>query len=90
MYFKLNYDEDFQSVLVLKRICHNQAPKCGLANMNMSSVSSEKLKDLLELCSSGIIPEQYHNFYKNLNVKLDVNGNNDDLVIYNLDIDDDF
>lgn len=30
-------------------------------------ISEPKLKDLLKLCDSGVIPEAYHSFYKSLN-----------------------
>ena len=70
-FIKYEYDEEFQSIKVTgsKRGCGlDVVPSEPLPTRYVSKlpISAAKKKDLLNLCKSGVIPSEFHIFYKSL------------------------
>lgn len=68
-FIKYEYGEEFQSIKVTgsKRGCGLDVPPNDprpTRYMSKLPISAAKKKDLLNLCKSGVIPSEFHNFYK--------------------------
>jgi hypothetical protein len=59
-------DNDFERVQLKKET--QPSAKCPLSKLYKSKlpISSAKKKDLIALCKKGIIPSEFHDYYKSL------------------------
>ena len=67
--YKYKFDEDFRKVPDRKIRSATQVetpPKAKQLYPGRLSISEEKKRDLLQLCSDGTIPSEYHEYYKGL------------------------
>ena len=73
IYFKYEFDGTFQKVLDRKTRSTSQLEsECSGPKQLYSEklpISVEKKKNLLQLCSDGTVPEDFHEFYRNLPTK---------------------
>lgn len=71
-FFKYDFDEEFQC-LKLTGSKRGRSMDVGPTSESMPRrykskipISAAKKKDLVQLCKSGVIPSEFHEFYKNL------------------------
>lgn len=69
--YEYSFSEDFKKILLRKTSTRNSAQTpTALEETPLYCqpllISESKKKDLLELCSKGYIPDEYHSFYHNL------------------------
>ena len=57
--FKYGYDDDFSTIGVSGRGRHS-------ATKSRLPITAAKKMDLLSLCKTGVVPNEHHHFFKNL------------------------
>ena len=78
LYYKYNFDDEFQAV----KVSGSSRGRKSVENVGLQQKYTSKLpilaakkRDLMPLCHSGIIPEEYHAFYNGLvSVEQEVSG----------------
>ncbi|CAB3255049.1 unnamed protein product [Arctia plantaginis] len=66
-YFKLEYSDDFKEVIKPRtRLSRQESTSLVKAYNSQIPLTGAKIKDLLEMCRSGLIPTTYHSFYNSL------------------------
>ncbi|KAI8435869.1 hypothetical protein MSG28_004078 [Choristoneura fumiferana] len=56
----------------------NDDVELKMAYGNPLTITDAKYKDLISLCQSGVIPKEYHTFFKNINYSANIGDNSDD------------
>lgn len=81
LFYKTDYEEsDFKTILVKRsqRGHRLSVPVLHQAYQNAPKLPRNKVKDLLDLCSSGVIPRIHHPFFNNLQVQEENNEDEGD------------
>ncbi|CAI6350108.1 unnamed protein product [Macrosiphum euphorbiae] len=87
LFYKTSYEEkDFGEIIVMNKTRNAKRKSCDLELSKLYTeppgISKEKKKDLIHLCESKLIPENYHYFFENLKVSnscvAEVNDENSD------------
>ena len=73
IYFKYDLDDKFSYMTVRKSVRRASKTNVDISEFKLETlydapipISEAKYKDLVKLCDKGLIPEKFHNFYKNL------------------------
>jgi len=71
--YKYDYFSEYQYINVGKKNVRNRIASTNFSNLELNClyskpmpISHEKKKDLLKLCNKSVIPDKFHNFFKNL------------------------
>lgn len=70
--YKTAFDLEFETLILRKEKAHVNLGKYVLNKLytGQQGIKAAKLKDMLELCNKYIIPQQHHDYYKSLTVKI--------------------
>lgn len=67
-YFKNDIDGEFEKLKIVgsRRQPANFAESLPMKYQSKLPISAEKKKDLIQLCKNGVIPQEFHEYYKSL------------------------
>lgn len=76
--YKYALNDDYMKLVLRKETRNYNTPILCEAYSNPIPISNDKYNDLISLCNSGIIPNKYHDFFKNLTRGRKVSDNDDE------------
>lgn len=76
--YKYAFCDDYMTLVLRKETRNCKNPILYKAYMDPIPISNDKFKDLISLCNSFVIPNKYHDFFKNLTHGRNVSDNNEE------------